>query len=269
MAHEPAFGRFWPETSILHRLDARVKLVLALALVVIVFFAKSYYGLLFMTVATIVFYAMGRIPLRIGLKAILPLMPIVVLTFILNLFFVHGGDVLLGGRFIQISQAGLHQACFIGWRLTLLISAMCLLTLTTSTLTIADATESLLKPFQRIGVPAHELSMMMGIALRFLPLFAEEFRHMYDAQVSRGALLDTAPKKLGGKARLAASLLVPMFASAFRHADTLSQAMDGRCYHGAVGRTKLHPMKMQVRDGAAIGVTAGLFALVILINVLV
>lgn len=267
MAHESAFGRFWPEPSILHDLDARVKLVLALALVVVVFCAKTYYGLLFMTAATITCYALGRIPLHIALKAILPLMPIVLLTFILNLLFIHGGTVLLDGGFFQISQAGLHQACFIGWRLTLLISTMCLLTLTTSTLTIADATESLLKPFQKVGVPAHELSMMMGIALRFLPLFAEEFHHMYNAQVSRGALLDSAPKKLGGKARLAASLIVPLFASAFRHADTLSQAMDSRCYHGATGRTKLHPMKVHTRDFIAIGITAALLAAVILINV--
>ena len=151
---------------------------------------------------------------------------------------------------IRISEAGLWQAAFIACRLLLLLLGMSLLTLTTATLDITDAFEYLLRPFRRIGVPAHELSMMMGIALRFLPQFTFELQTVYRAQISRGATFSK------GRLRMLASLMVPLFTSAFRHAETLSAAMDARCYHGGEGRTRLHPLKLSARDGVAAGVLA-------------
>ena len=234
MPDKAMFGRFWPGTSPVHRMDPRAKLLLSLALMVATFCAQNYGGLAVCAAFVVGFYAVAGIPLGQALRSIGPLLFIVVVTALLNVFFVQGGTVLFEWWIIRISEAGLQQAAFIACRLLLLLLGMSLLTLTTATLDITDAFEYLLHPFRRIGVPAHELSMMMGIALRFLPQFAFELQTVYRAQISRGATFSK------GRLRMLASLMVPLFTSAFRHAETLSSAMEARCYHGGVGRTRLH-----------------------------
>ena len=180
-------GRYWPGTSPLHRMDARAKLLLALALMAVVFVAQSFLGLAVCAAFVFGFFRLAGIPIRSAFKSIAPLAFIVVVTALLNVFFVQGGTVLFEWWIIRISEAGLWQAAFIACRLLLLLLGMSLLTLTTATLDITDAFEYLLHPFSRIGVPAHELSMMMGIALRFLPQFTFELQTVYRAQISRGA----------------------------------------------------------------------------------
>ena len=189
-----------------------------------------------------------------------PLALIVVATALLNVLFVQGGDVLFEWWIIRISEAGLWQAAFIACRLLLLLLGMSLLTLTTATLDITDAFEYLLRPFRRIGVPAHELSMMMGIALRFLPQFTFELQTVYRAQISRGSTFSK------GRLRMLASLMVPLFTSAFRHAETLSSAMDARCYHGGIGRTRLHPLTFTRLDRNGTLVIVAMLACVIATN---
>lgn len=235
-------------------------------LVVIVFCAGNFAALGIVALFVAGFFMLARIPLPQALRSIAPLSFIIVLTALFNVFYVQGGTVYVNWGWLTISQEGVRLAAFMAVRLTLLLLAGSLLTLTTTSLDITEAMERLLKPLARIGVPAHEFSLVMGIALRFLPQFAEEFRIIRVAQLARGAKLATSPVK-GGLSGLT-SLLVPLFASAFRHADTLSSAMDARCYHGATGRTRLSPLHFTSRDGSALGLLCALLALVIAVNIL-
>lgn len=253
-------GRYWPSESPIHQMDPRAKLLLSLALMVVVFAAQTFWGLAVCAVFTAAFFAIARIPWGKALRSIAPLAFIVVITALLNVFFVQGGRVLFEWWIIRISEGGLVQAAFISCRLLLLLLDMSLLTLTTQTLDLTDAFEHLLKPFARLGVPAHELSMMMGIALRFLPQFAQELVIIHRAQVSRGATFAQ------GRARMLLSLMVPLFTSAFRHAETLSSAMESRCYHGGEGRTRLRPMELSRRDAVGTGAVALMLCCVIAVN---
>lgn len=260
MSGETIIGRYQPGSSPLHRMDARAKLVLALALMMVVFVAQTFWGLAVCAIFVIAFFALARISIRSALRSIAPLAFIVVVTALLNIFFIQGGQVLFEWWIIRISEGGLVQAAFISCRLLLLLLGMSLLTLTTQTLDLTDAFEHLLGPLARIGVPAHELSMMMGIALRFLPQFAQELTIIYRAQSSRGAVFSS------GRMKTLLSLMVPLFTSAFRHAETLSAAMEARCYHGGVGRTRLHPMALTRLDGVAAATLATMLACVIATN---
>lgn len=253
-------GRYWPGTSPLHRMDARAKILLALALMAVVFVAQTFWGLLVCAIFILSFFALAGIPFGSALKSIAPLAFIVVITALLNIFFVQGGTVYFEWWIIRISEAGLWQAAFIACRLLLLLLGMSLLTLTTATLDITDAFEYLLKPFARFGVPAHELSMMMGIALRFMPQFVFELQTIYRAQISRGATFSK------GRISMLTSLIVPLFTSAFRHAETLSLAMDARCYHGSVGRSRLRPLAYSRLDALGVGVIACMLACVMATN---
>ena len=242
---QTVFGRYIAKDSPVHRMDPRAKLLLSLLFMVVVFAAGSYPALGMAALFTFGMFAFARISLRQAFLSIAPLAILVVFTALLNIFFVQGGETYFQFWIICISQKGLEQALFIAIRLTLLLLGVSLLTLATTTLDLTDAFESLLQPFKRFGLPAHELSMMMGIALRFLPQFALELRTIYRAQLSRGANFSTSPKS---SLALMTSLIVPLFTSAFRHAETLSLAMDARCYHGGEHRTRLKTLAYSKRD---------------------
>lgn len=260
MPDKAMFGRFWPGTSPVHRMDPRAKLLLSLALMVATFCAQNYGGLAVCAAFVVGFYAVAGIPLGQALRSIGPLLFIVVVTALLNVFFVQGGTVYFQWWVFCISEAGVASAAFVACRLLLLLLGVSLLTLTTTALDITDAFEYLLKPFARIGLPAHELAMMMGIALRFLPQFAFELTTVYRAQISRGATFSK------GRLRMLASLMVPLFTSAFRHAETLSSAMEARCYHGGVGRTRLHPLAFTALDRNGVVVIVAMLACVVATN---
>lgn len=247
-------------------MDPRAKLLLSLAVMIVIFAAQTFWGLAVCAAFTVAYFMVAKIPLAKALRSIAPLAFILVFTALLNIFFVQGGAVYFQWWIFTVSEAGLIQAAFIGTRLFLLLLSMSLLTLTTTTLDITDAFEYLLKPFSRIGVPAHELSMIMGIALRFLPQFANELQTIYRAQISRGATFATSPLK--GGLRTLTSLMIPLFTSAFRHAETLSLAMDARCYHGGPGRTRLKPLHFGALDRTALIVIALMLAVVISTNFL-
>lgn len=266
MSKGALFGRYWEADSPIHRLDPRFKVAGTFLLVVAIFCAWNYPALGVIALFTIALFALARIPLLQALRSIAPLSFIIVLTAVFNLFYIQGGAVLASWGIFTISEEGVHQALFVVVRLTLLLLSGSLLTLTTTSLDITEALERLLAPLAHIGVPAHEFSLVMGIALRFLPQFAEEFRTIRAAQVARGARLATSPVK-GGLSGLT-SLLVPLFASAFRHADTLSSAMDARCYHGATERTRLNPLKASRPEAIALATLVALLALTIAISLL-
>ena len=258
------FGRYWEADSPVHRLDPRTKIAGTFLLIVTIFCASNFIALGILAVCMAALFVAACVPLLQALRSIAPLSFIIVLTAAFNLFFIQGGDVYVDWGWASISEEGVRQAAFVAVRLTLLLLCGSLLTLTTTSLDITEALERLLSPLARIGVPAHEFSLVLGIALRFLPQFADEFRTIRAAQLARGAKLATSPVK-GGLTGLT-SLLVPLFASAFRHADTLSFAMDARCYHGAVGRTRLNPLKCERRDYAAIALLVALLGLTIAIS---
>lgn len=259
------FGTYYEADSPIHALDPRTKFLGALAATIIGFFAWSALSLLMLCLFTAICYAIAKVPFRVAVRAVAPLMFIVVITMILNLLFVSSGEVLVSAGPILITTQGVHDAIFFGIRLTVFLLIMCLYTLTTTTIDIADSFEKLLAPFKRLGVPAREISLMMGIALGFLPQFSREFSSIRRAQQSRGSKLPTAHTR---RAVGLTALLVPLFTSVFRHADTLSQAMDSRCYRGGIGRTRLNPMAFTRADGVAVLAIAVLLAAVIACNVL-
>ncbi len=266
MSGNALFGRYWPAESPVHALDPRTKVLATLFLVVVIFSAQNAAALAFVAALLVAFVLAARIPLSQALRSIAPLSFIVVLTGLFNLLFVQGGAVYVDWGWLRISEGGVAQALFVAVRLALLLLSGSLLTLTTTSMDITEAIARLLQPLTRIGVPAHEFAFVMGTALRFLPQFADEFRQIKVAQIARGARLSTSPLRAGMAS--IASLIVPLFASVFRHADTLSDAMEARCYHGAKGRTRLHPLAFGRRDAVAACVLAAALAAVVVLNVM-
>lgn len=253
-----SFGSYYPGESAVHRLDPRTKLLSGIALIAAALAARDFAGLALVAVFVFASYLVAKIPFSAAARSIAPLLAIVVLASMFNLFLVQGGAVLCEWWFIRISEAGVYSCAFIASRLLLMMAGMSLVTMTTTTIDLTEAFEKLLSPLARIGFPSHELGMILGIALRFMPQFADELVAVYRAQISRGAGFASSPSK---GVRMLSSLVVPLFSSALRRAETLAFAMDARCYHGAEGRTRLHPLAFAARDAAAGVVMAALVAL--------
>lgn len=265
MADIIIIGKYWPGESPIHRMDPRAKLILSLVVLLVVLSSQNFYALGVAAVFIFSFHFISRVPLKQAITSILPLLILVAFYVIFSMFSVQTGDVLFEWLFIRLTTGGLVQGAFVACRMFLLLFSMSLLTLTTTTLDITDAFEYLLKPLTRFRFPAHELSMIMGIALRFLPQFVGEIQTIYRAQISRGAQFATGG--LRAKTQMLSSLIVPLFTSAFRHAETLSLAMDARCYHGGPGRTRLHQLQYSHRDLIALFVVIALAALLISANI--
>ena len=264
MIKDITIGQYFPGKSVIHRLDSRVKLVLDLLYLVILFTAQSYTGLIMGLLFMVMCYILANIKLIMILKSIKPILPLMIFTGILNLFFVKGETPLFKWEFLEIYPEGVQTALFMLIRVLTLIIGMSLLTYTTSPIMLTDAIERLLSPLKKIHVPVHELSMMMTIALRFIPTLVEETDKIMSAQKARGAELDTGG--LFKKAKALIPVLIPLFVSAFKRANELATAMECRCYHGGEGRTRLKVMHTAPRDYVAIGVMLALLAGVIVIN---
>ena len=254
-------GQYFPGTSPLHRMDPRAKILLTIALIAAVFLASSVpaYALMFLFIGGMA--ALSRINARFMIKGLKPVFVVILFTFVLNLFFTSGGNTLFAWKFIRITDQGLQSAGFMALRLVLLILGTQLLTLTTSPIALTDGIESLLRPLAKIGFPAHELAMMMSIALRFIPTLMEETDKIMKAQMARGADFETG--NLIQKAKSMLPLLVPLFVSAFRRADELAMAMEARCYRGGEHRTRMKQLRFTRVDALATLVMAALLAAVI------
>lgn len=246
-------GQYFPGDSFLHRLDARVKILLLLILLIEVFVFTSAPVYLLMTGITFLLIMTSKVPLRMVLRSLKPLWWIILFTFVLHLFSHPGREIYRIWQFV-ITQEGVEQGALISVRLMLLIILSTLLTFTTSPLKLTDALESLLSPFKRLGLPAHELAMMMTIALRFIPTLISETDKIMKAQQSRGA--DFVTGSIMSRLKNMVPILVPLFLSAFRRADDLALAMEARCYRGGEGRTRMKEMKLGRLDYVAIGVFA-------------
>ena len=255
-------GQYYPVDSPVHRLDPRIKLLLTIAFIVAVFLAKTFVGYALLLAFVWMTSRLANTPFRMLLKGLRPLRMILILTFLLNLFFTQGQTVWLSFWIVRIPREAFLQALFYSLRLVFLVIGTSLLTLTTSPVALSDGIEVLLSPLKKIHFPAHELAMMMTIALRFIPTLLEETDKIMKAQMARGA--DFESGNLLSRAKAMVPLLVPLFVSAFRRAGDLAMAMESRCYHGGEGRTRLRVLKITRNDWIACGIMALLLILIIL-----
>ena len=247
MLKDITIGQFFPGNSIIHRLDSRFKIVLDIAYVVMLFMAGNYCSLISAGLFMLIIYMLSGISFKLIFKSLKPIMPIILFTCILNLFFIHGeGDPLVKLGFITIYAEGINTSVFMTVRIVFLIVGMSLLTYTTSPIALTDAIERLLSPLKKLHFPVHELAMMMTIALRFIPTLLDETDKIMKAQMSRGA--DFESGNVIQRIRNMLPILVPLFVSAIRRANELALAMDARCYHGGEGRTKMKPLKYKKQD---------------------
>jgi len=262
MLNDITVGQYLPGKSAVHRIDPRVKILLVVFYIVAIFVTDVFwmYGVFAAYVLGAALIA--KVPLRVLLRSIKPLLFIVVFTFIMNLLLVREGELLLQVWKIRIYSDGIIYAVRLALRLILLVLGTSMLTLTTSPLSLTDALERLLKPLSIIRFPAHELAMMMTIALRFIPTLLEEADKIMKAQKARGADFETG--NIFQKAKALVPLLVPLFVNAFRRADELAMAMESRCYHGGKGRTRMRILTLSWVDAAAVAVNLGLLALLII-----
>ncbi len=247
MIRDITIGQHFPGNSVLHRLDPRMKIVLTMAYIVLLFVAANPAGLALATVLLAGLYRVAKIPLRIIVKSLKPILPIIVFTVVLNLFFITGeSQPLVELGFIKIYSEGIRYAVLMGVRIILLIAGTSLLTYTTSPIALTDAIERLLSPLSKLHLPVHELAMVMTIALRFIPTLIEETDKIMNAQKARGAQLDSGTLQQRMKAMV--PILIPLFVSAFRRADELAMAMECRCYRGGEGRTRLKQLRLTTND---------------------
>lgn len=264
MIKDITLGQYIPGESALHRADPRIKIILTFIYMVVIFMIKTYAvftiktyaGFAAMAFFTVIAVVISGIPFKYTLKGLKPILVIIIFTTVINIFSTGGTPVFSTGILKSITYEGINTAIIMALRLALLIIGASLLTLTTTPILLTDGIEKLLNPFKKIGLPAHELAMMMTIALRFIPTLLEETDKIMKAQTARGADFDTG--NLIQRAKSFVPVLVPLFVSAFRRADELATAMESRCYRGSAGRTRMRQLKLEKVDFIIAFVT-GLF----------
>jgi len=264
MLKDITLGQYFPGNSIIHRLDPRTKLIMLVVYIVALFMASGWVGYLLMFAFLAAVIKISTIPLKSIVKGMKPLVMILIFTGILNLFFTQEGVLLVDIAFIKIYSGGLSRAVMMVARILMLITCTFLLTYTTSPIALTDGLEQLLNPLKKIGVPVHELSMMMCIALRFIPTLIEETDKIMCAQKARGA--DFENGSLMDRAKALIPILVPLFISAFRRADELATAMECRCYQGGEGRTKMKLLRYHREDFISFGIGILIVAAVVLLG---
>lgn len=265
MISDVTLGQYFPAKSFLHRTDPRLKICLTIFLIVLVFVARNFFSLGFVMLCIAAAMAMSKIPFRMYLKSLKPIVILIVFTAVLNAFY-GTGEPLLQLGFLKITRNGILNSIFISLRIVLLILTSSVLTFTTSPTQLTDAIERLLKPLSKLHVPVHEFAMMMTIALRFVPTLLEETEKIMAAQKARGADMESGG--LLQRVKALVPVLIPLFVSAFRRAFDLATAMESRCYHGGEGRTKLKVLKFGGVDWAVLGFMFVILAGFILLNTL-
>ncbi len=261
MLKDITIGQYFPGKSIIHRLDARTKIILIFIFIISLFVAGNMYGYLICGTFMLMALGLSRVPVKYIFKGLRPLLIILLLTIFVNMFMV-GGEILYSLGPLDITREGIYQAARMASRLILLVTGASLLTLTTSPIALTDGIENLLAPMRRLGVPAHELAMMMTIALRFIPTLLDEADRIMKAQMARGA--DFESGNLVKRAKNLIPLLVPLFISAFRRADELALAMESRCYRGGKNRTRMKVSVMRSIDYLALFAGAAMIGLTFL-----
>ena len=259
MLTDITLGQYFPGNSFIHKLDPRTKLLATLIYIIAIFFAVTplAYGILTAFAAVVIL--ISRVPWMLVFKSLKPIWIIVILTMLIHMFTAPGEHIIFTWKFLSVTAEGIDMGVKMAVRLILLLLFSSVLTFTTSPIVLTDGIENLLRPFKKLGVPAHELAMMMTIALRFIPTLIDETEKIMNAQKARGAMLDTGSFVQRVKALV--PILIPLFLSAFRRADELAMAMECRCYHGGEGRTRLKVLKFGREDvlcAAALTVLLGI-----------
>ncbi len=262
MNFDIAFGQYCEGNSVLHKLDPRAKIIMSLLFIIDIFLAKSVWAFALLAAVTAGLVILSQIPLKVILRGLRPVIIIMVFTAVLNIFWYSGETLLVDFWIINIYLEGIYNAFLIVLRVVLLLMGTCvILTYTTTPLALTDGLEQLLSPLAKIKVPVHEFSLMMTIALRFIPTLIEETNKIMNAQKARGA--DFSEGSLIQRAKALIPILVPLFASAFRRADELAVAMECRCYRGGEGRTRMNVLKARAADFlwivALVGLGVGIF----------
>jgi energy-coupling factor transport system permease protein len=245
MIRDITIGQYYPSNSILHKLDPRVKLVGTILYIVFLFFIRNYYGYIFAAIFLGLIITLSKVPIKFILRGLKAVMFLLLFMVAFNLFFTPGNDAFRFG-FIRVTWEGIESAILMGLRLIFLLLGSSIMTFTTTPNQLTDGLEKLMGPLKKIKVPVHEISMMMSIALRFIPILMEETDKIMKAQMARGA--DFESGGLIKRAKSLIPLLVPLFVSAFRRANDLAMAMEARCYRGGEGRTKMKPLKYDGKD---------------------
>lgn len=256
MIKDITLGQYLPGDSVVHRLDPRTKILIVFAYIVLVFTVKNAVGYTLAALFPFVVCGLAKVPVRMLIKSLKPLVFFVVFTAVINLFMTKG-EIIFSLGILKITKEGIILTVKMALRLILLVAGTSLLTYTTSPIVLTDGIEKLLSPLSKIGVPAHEIAMMMTIALRFIPTIIDETDKIIKAQSARGS--DFESGNILRRAKALVPILVPLFISAFRRADDLAVAMECRCYHGGKNRTKLKTIKMTRLDLVAALLFAALF----------
>lgn len=246
MIKDITIGQYIPGESFVHKLDPRLKIMISLLFIVDLFLVNNFEGYLFIIIFIISTILIANLSFKYIYNGLKPILVLLLITAILNIFMTGGKELLFHYGFISVYKEGLIIAAFMIVRLVFLIMGTSILTLTTSPIELTDGIEKLLNPFKKIGVPAHELAMMMTIALRFIPTLMDETDKIMKAQMARGA--DFESGNLVSRAKSLIPILVPLFISSFRRADELAMAMESRCYKGGEGRTRMKQLKITKRD---------------------
>ena len=261
MLKDITLGQYFPGNTVAHKLDPRTKIILVIVYIVALFQANGWIGYAVVTAVTAACMALSKIKPTQMFKGIKPMLVIIVLTAALNIFYTQGTPVRPGWI---ITWEGIARAVQMVLRIVLLISGTFLLTYTTSPIALTDGLEMLLSPLKKLGVPVHEMTMMMSMALRFIPTLISETDKIMSAQKARGADFETGSLVQRAKALL--PILVPLFVSAFKRADELAVAMESRCYHGGEGRTRMKQLRMQTRDYIALALGAVFLAVMFVLK---
>lgn len=260
MLKDITIGQYFPGDTFVHRLDPRIKILIVIMFITSLFFIDTFYPYIFILGFIFFSIRLSKVPIKFVLKGLKPLMLIIGITFAINVFLTKGEVLFIIGP-LTVTKEGLTQAIFMALRLIFLITGTSLLTLTTSPISLTDGIEKLLSPFKRLGLPAHELAMMMTIALRFIPTLLEETDKIMKAQMARGA--DFESGNIISRAKNLVPLLVPLFINAFRRADELAIAMESRCYRGGEHRTRLNELKLNREDLITISLMVVFFGFII------
>lgn len=261
MIRDITLGQYFPGDSWVHKLDPRIKIIATLLFLIELFIVDNFIGFAIAAVALGIVISVSKVPVSYIMRGLKPIIIILLFTFALNIFMVDG-RVLWQWKFLRITEEGLELAIFMAIRLVLLLMGSSMLTLCTRPLALTDGIERLLSPFKKIGLPAHDIAMMMTIALRFIPTLLEEADKIMKAQQARGA--DFESGNIIRRAKSLIPILVPLFVSAFRIAQDLALAMEARCYRGGENRTRMNAMKMVRRDYLAMALMAAFLAVIII-----
>ena len=266
MKADITFGQYCEGNSLIHRLDPRAKIIIALLYIVAIFLAKSVSAFAVLLLSSVVFIAMAGLSPRMILKSMRPLLFVIVFTAVINIFWMTGEHLLFEFGVIKIYLEGIINAILIIIRIVLLIIASTVfLTYTTTPLALTDGLEQLLSPLKKIGLPVHEFSMMMTIALRFIPTLIDETKKIINAQTARGA--DFSTGSLLSRAKALIPILIPLFVSSFRRADELATAMECRCYTGGNGRTRMNVLRSAPKDWIFAACIILLGCVIVLLNI--